>query len=151
MSTTLNYKGYTGSFEYSHEDGVLFGKVLFIKSLLMYEGTTPKELIEQFHTVVDNYLSECDEDGVQPEKPCSGTFNVRVGQDRHYRLAIYANVNNTTINATLCEAVDDFFRREDLKQSQDQQTDVHQAISYTLPIISERSNEWPTTTNFGNA
>ena len=31
MTNELNYKGYKGSSEYSEEDGVWFGKILYIK------------------------------------------------------------------------------------------------------------------------
>jgi predicted HicB family RNase H-like nuclease len=36
----LNYKGYTGSIEYSREDDLFFGKVPGIRSLISYEGKT---------------------------------------------------------------------------------------------------------------
>ena len=57
MSNTMEYKGYLGSVEFSETDGVFFGKVLGIRSLLSYEGTTAKELAEDFHGAVDDYLS----------------------------------------------------------------------------------------------
>ena len=39
MKNTMEYRGYTGSVEFSVEDKVFFGKVLGIKTLLSYEGT----------------------------------------------------------------------------------------------------------------
>ena len=39
----LEYKGYTGSIEYSKEDDLLYGKVLGIKGLISYEGKTAYE------------------------------------------------------------------------------------------------------------
>lgn len=111
MKNTLSYKGYSGSVECSEEDQVFFGKVLFIKSLLMYEGETFKELSERFHEVIDEYLADCEEEGVKPEKPCSGTLNVRIGQERHLRLAEYAVGNGTSINAALCATIDEFFSK----------------------------------------
>ncbi len=44
MTNTIKYKGYTGSVEISEEDNCLFGKVLFIRSLLSYEGWTLEEI-----------------------------------------------------------------------------------------------------------
>ena len=44
MTNTIKYKGYTGSVEISEEDNCLFGKVLFIRSLLSYEGRTLEEI-----------------------------------------------------------------------------------------------------------
>ena len=40
----LEYKGYSGSIEYSEEDGLLYGQVLGIRGLISYEGETGKEL-----------------------------------------------------------------------------------------------------------
>ncbi|MGI0119631.1 type II toxin-antitoxin system HicB family antitoxin [Zooshikella sp. RANM57] len=72
---TLSYKGYHGSVEISTEDNILFGKVLFISPLVNYEGETVKELQEAFKEAVDDYLEDCKAQGVEPEKPCKGSFN----------------------------------------------------------------------------
>ena len=39
MKNTMEYKGYVGSIEFSESDGVFFGKVQGIRSLISYEGT----------------------------------------------------------------------------------------------------------------
>lgn len=62
MNNTIQYKGYVGSVEFSEEDGIFFGKVLGVCSLISYEGSSIKELVEDFHEAVDNYLSLCKED-----------------------------------------------------------------------------------------
>lgn len=59
MSNTMEYKGYLGSVEFSETDGVFFGKVLGIRALISYEGTTAKELVEDFYGAVDDYLALC--------------------------------------------------------------------------------------------
>ena len=59
MYDHIEYKGYIGSVEFSEEDSRFFGKVQGIRSLILYEGTTEKELIEDFHEAVDLYLAEC--------------------------------------------------------------------------------------------
>ena len=63
MSEVLRYKGYVGSIEYSETDGVFFGKVLGIRSLISYEGNCAKELVEDFQGAVDDYLSLCEREG----------------------------------------------------------------------------------------
>ena len=40
MNNTMEYKGYVGSVEFSEEDGLFYGKVMGIRALLSYEGTT---------------------------------------------------------------------------------------------------------------
>lgn len=44
----MEYKGYIGSVEFSEEDGIFFGKVMGIRSLISYEGTGAKSLVEDF-------------------------------------------------------------------------------------------------------
>ena len=56
MKDILEYKGYQGTVEFSKDDSCLYGKVIGIKSLIIYEGQTVKELIENFHNFVDEYL-----------------------------------------------------------------------------------------------
>lgn len=53
------YKGYIGSVEFSEEDCVFFGKVLGIRSLISYEGENAKELLDDFHGAVNDYLDIC--------------------------------------------------------------------------------------------
>ena len=44
MNNTIQYKGYVGSVEFSEEDGIFFGKVMGIRSLISYEGESAKEV-----------------------------------------------------------------------------------------------------------
>ncbi len=69
MNNTMNYKGYIGSVEFSESDNVFFGKVMGIKALISYEGETAKELVNDFHGAVEDYLELCREEGKEPEKP----------------------------------------------------------------------------------
>jgi predicted HicB family RNase H-like nuclease len=106
MSSLLSYKNYNGTVEYSKEDSCLFGKVVGIKSLLSYEGNSIKELQKDFEMVIDEYLSDCEERGVQPEKPYKGTFNVRISPELHRNIAVYAIEHGKSLNAVVEEAID---------------------------------------------
>lgn len=57
MKNSIEYKGYIGSVEFSEEDNVFFGKVMGIRSLISYEGTTISDLINDFHEAVEEYLN----------------------------------------------------------------------------------------------
>ena len=43
-----------------------------IRSLLSYEGNTVEELSKDFEEVVDAYLEDYKEDGIEPEQPIYG-------------------------------------------------------------------------------
>ena len=62
MISSLKYKNYVGSIEFSKEDNIYYGKVQGIKSLVSYEGATLNELIEDFRGAVDDYLALCEDD-----------------------------------------------------------------------------------------
>ena len=55
MNNTMEYKGYVGSVEFSEEDGLFYGKVMGIRALISYEGSTAAELVNDFHGAVDDY------------------------------------------------------------------------------------------------
>lgn len=57
----MEYKGYTGSIEFSEEDNVYFGKVIGIRSLISYEGENKEQLFENFKESVDDYRTLCEE------------------------------------------------------------------------------------------
>ena len=105
MSNLLSYKNYNGTVEYSKEDRCLYGKVVGIKSLLSYEGSSVEELEEAFQTVIDEYITDCEERNVLPETPYKGSFNIRINPELHRMVAIYAMENGKSLNAAVEEAL----------------------------------------------
>lgn len=87
MSKVFDYKGYQGSIEFNLNDGILFGKILFINDLVTFEAQTITELEREFHDSVDDYVDTCSRLGIEAKKPYSGTFNVRLGPDLHQKAA----------------------------------------------------------------
>lgn len=98
MTKNLKYKKYTGSVEYSEEDGVFFGKLLYITDLILYEAESEDQLQKSFEDAVNEYLEDCKRDDRQPNEPCKGSFNVRVDPEVHLELKFMAIRNKTTLN-----------------------------------------------------
>ena len=94
----FNYKGYQGSIETSIKDRCLFGKILNINDLILYEGQTLDELEADFKESVNDYLQTCSEAGIEPKKPFKGSFNVRIGQELHEKAAKRAGEIGKTLN-----------------------------------------------------
>lgn len=105
MNNTIEYKGYLGSVEFSEEDGLFYGKVMGIRSLISYEGETAKELLEDFHGAVDDYLEACAADVRQPEVAYKGSFNVRISPELHKRLVVYATAHQMSLNSYIEETL----------------------------------------------
>ena len=108
MNNTMEYKGYVGSVEFSEADGLFYGKVQGIRSLISYEGTNAAELVADFHGAVDSYLELCEAEGTTPEVAYKGSLNVRFRNiDIHRRAAIYAITHEQSLNSFIEEAVID--------------------------------------------
>jgi predicted HicB family RNase H-like nuclease len=112
MKETFKYKGFEGSMEFSQEDECLVGEVLFVRSKIIYVGDTYSELKAAFHDAVDAYLQHCKEKDISPEKPYSGTFNVRVGTHLHELAIKAAYQNNTSLNEVVIHALENFLEAE---------------------------------------
>ena len=67
LNKMIEYNNYVGSVEFSETDGVFYGKVQGISSLISYEGTTMSELIDDFHGAVDDYIELCKDENIIPE------------------------------------------------------------------------------------
>lgn len=106
MSSTLSYKGYEGSIEYSEDDGILYGRVLFIESSITYEGSNINELKTDFESAIDYHLEYCKKNGKTPETPFKGRFSVRVSPELHRASALYARKKQMNLNAVVREALE---------------------------------------------
>ena len=105
-TTKLTHKGFTGSGEMSLEDKCLIGRIQFIDDIISYEGATVAELVENFRTVVDQYLDYCKRTGKPANKPYSGTFNVRIGPKLHREAVIAANSAGINLNEFVTTAIE---------------------------------------------
>ena len=103
--TDMKYKGYLGSTDVDVQDNILHGKLLFIKDLVTYEASTPSELKVAFEEAVDDYLADCVEQGVEPDVPFKGLFNVRVAPELHRQLAVCARSFGKTMNEYVAEVL----------------------------------------------
>jgi len=104
----LEYKGYHGSTEYSATDRCFFGKILGIRSVILYEGTDVESIENDFHESVDEYLKYCDQKGIAPEKNYSGSFQVRVSPETHREIAERANAEGKKLNTVVAEAIAEY-------------------------------------------
>ena len=108
MSNTMEYNGYVGSVEFSEKDGVFFGKVMGVRALISYEGTTAQELVEDFHGAIDDYLALCESEGKEPEKAYKGSFNVRISPELHKRAVISAAAQNISLNSLVERSLESY-------------------------------------------
>ena len=105
MKNTMEYKGYVGSVEFAEEKTCFFGTVLGISTRITYEGESAWKLITNFHTAVDEYLTLCQKEGIQPESAYSGTINIRISPELHKQAALAALSKDITLNQFIETAI----------------------------------------------
>ena len=84
---------------------IVFGKKYdgWEEGLEAIGGNTLTELFGS----ISPYISWCKEEGVEPEKPYSGKFNLRLSPELHKEIAITAKKMNLSINNFVEKAIKD--------------------------------------------
>ena len=103
----MTYKGFIGAVEYDDEARIFSGEVINTRTVITFQGTTVDEVEIEFHASVDDYLEWCKEDGIEPEKPYSGKFNVRLTPLLHSQVAIAAKKMNMSLNSFVEKSLQD--------------------------------------------
>ena len=103
----MEYKNYIGEVAYDAEAHLFHGEIINTRDVITFQGKTVDELETAFKESVDEYLAWCEEDGVVPEKPYSGRFNIRIPPELHKEIAITAKRKKISLNKFVEQAVRD--------------------------------------------
>ena len=101
----MEYKGYMGAVEYDAQAKIFHGDIINTRDVITFQGTTVKEIERAFKDSIDDYISWCTEEGVEPEKPYSGKFNVRLSPELHRQIAILAKKKRVSLNSLVEKAI----------------------------------------------
>lgn len=121
MNNVIEYKGYAAKIGYSNEDDTFIGEIIDINGAIAFEGETVAELKSNFEGAVDHYLQFCADNGIEPKKPYSGVFNVRISPKLHHDLAIIAAKESKSVNSCVNEAITAHVYKENLLNERDMQ------------------------------
>ena len=103
---TMKYRGYTGSVEFDAGDRIFHGRVLGTTAdIISFQGASVDELEADFRAAVDDYLSLCAEDGIEPQRPYSGRFVLRLQPATHGKVTAAARLAHTSMNNWIVEAI----------------------------------------------
>ena len=94
----MTHKGYTARVEYDERDNIFVGRVLGIRTMISFHGKTVDQLRKEFRSVVEDYVSDCKEQGVHPEKPASGKILLRVPPEVHGAALVAAKASGKSLN-----------------------------------------------------
>ena len=102
----LKYKGYIGIVEFDDVAEIFHGEVINMSDVVTFQGETPQEIKSAFRESIEDYLAFCAERGEDPEKPFSGTLNLRLTPELHRDVFAAAKQEGVSINAWLNHAID---------------------------------------------
>ena len=102
---TMTYKGYTARVEYDERDNIFLGRILGIRNMISFHGETVAELRAELELAVKDYLADCKQQGIHPEKPASGKLLLRVPPEVHGRAIVAAQAAGKSLNQWATEAL----------------------------------------------
>src|SRR5690606_34532750 len=108
MKNALEYKGYSGTVEFSATDEVFYGKLNGIRDVVTFEADSVSKLKKAFKEAVDDYIQTCQKTGKNPDKEFKGSFNVRIKPKIH-RLAV---MKSASLNISLNQFVERVLEKE---------------------------------------
>jgi predicted HicB family RNase H-like nuclease len=102
---SMSHRGYTGSVEYDSQDRIFHGRVTGITDVVTFQGTSVEELEASFRSSVDIYLDLCTKNGLEPQRPYSGRFVIRLSPEMHRDVSIAARTARSSMNSWITEAI----------------------------------------------
>jgi predicted HicB family RNase H-like nuclease len=104
---SMSYKGYTAKIEFDERDDIFVGRLLGMRAMISFHGETVADLKAAFAVAVDEFLADCKEQGVKPEKPASGKLMLRVPPEVHGAALIAAQASGKSLNQWASEVLQD--------------------------------------------
>lgn len=94
----IRYKGYVARVEYDERDDIFVGRVLGMRDIISFHASSVPELHQAFNEALEDYLADCAERGVAPEKPASGKVMLRIRPEVHAAASIAARAAGKSLN-----------------------------------------------------
>ncbi len=103
----MNHKGYTARIEFDERDGIFVGRVLGLRTMISFHVETVCELRAAFAKAIDEFLKDCKEQGLRPEKPASGKLMLRVPPEVHGAALVAAQAAGKSLNQWATEILEE--------------------------------------------
>ena len=94
----MTHKGYSARIEYDERDDIFVGRILGIRTMISFHGETVAQLHREFKKAIEDYLADCKQRGVDPERPASGKILLRVPAEVHGAAVVAAQVAGKSLN-----------------------------------------------------
>lgn len=101
----MRHGDYVARIAYDEEIDSFFGEVINTSDVITFYGRSVEELKREMATSIAVHLEACRAKGVEPGRPYSGRFNVRLSPDEHARVAAAASATGKSMNAWIAETL----------------------------------------------
>jgi predicted HicB family RNase H-like nuclease len=101
---SMTYKGYTARIVFDERDDIFTGRVLGVRDIISFHADSVAELRAAFTGALDDYLADCAEQGISPEKPASGKIMLRIRPEVHAAATLAAQTAGKSLNQWAEEA-----------------------------------------------
>ena len=102
---TMEYKGYIAKIEFDPEIKMFCGTVVNATPNTFY-GKSVEDLEAEFANTMEEYFKFCKEKGVDPKKPYSGKFNLRISPELHGMIAVAATSQSKSLNQWITDTLE---------------------------------------------
>ncbi len=105
----MQYKGYVAAIEYDDIEDLLYGHVVNTGtySICNFAASDVEGLKREFKVSVEDYLSSCREDGIEPLPPYSGKINLHVGPVLHRKITLLALEDGVSVDQWIRQALEE--------------------------------------------
>ena len=104
---TMSHKGYTARIDFDERDNIFVGRVLGLRTIISFHSETVAGLRAAFKTSIEEFLRDCKEEGVRPEKTASGKLMLRVPPEVHGAALVAAQAAGKSLNQWATEVLED--------------------------------------------
>ncbi len=73
--------------------------------MISFHGSTVVELRREFESAVNDYLADCEVQGISPDKPASGKLLLRVPPEIHSQVLVMAHAAGKSLNQWATDAL----------------------------------------------
>ena len=101
----LEYVGFLGKVAYDESVGHFHGHVINTRDTFTFAGDSVAELQQALRESVEDYLTFCREEGVEPNKPSSGLLSLRIPPELHRDVVAAAANQGKSADAFITETL----------------------------------------------
>ncbi len=102
---SMKHRGYAARIQFDERDNLFVGRVLGLRTMISFHGETVTELRAAFESAVGEFLRDCEEQGIRPEKPASGKLMLRVPPEVHSAATVAARAAGKSLNQWASEVL----------------------------------------------